>query len=65
MTDVWEWSDTCHAAYGLHLDEGYSARTIFYSLEAVDELSQLHGTICFLFVFLKKICMREIEHRRH
>ena len=36
-------SDTCHAAYGLHLDEAYFAGTSFYALEAVDELSHLYG----------------------
>ena len=35
--------DTCHAAYGLHLDDGYSTGTAFCAFEAVDELSQLDG----------------------
>ena len=62
MADVWEWFDTCHAAYGLHLNEGYSAGTRFYALEAVDELSHLDGTF---FLKKKSLCTREIEHRRH
>ena len=67
MADVWEWSDTCHTAYGLQLDEGYSAGTSFYALEAVYELSHLDGTLfskVFFFKKKKKIGTREFEHRR-